>query len=116
MNTITVNKEKLIKTLKVNRHEHQAIFDKAQEVYRAKMIEEFERSLAETKAGGKIRRAFSLPEPENHTEDFDTAIKMLEWDTSDEVDLSAGEFRTYVENEWGWQRSFAGNTEAYLVQ
>lgn len=113
MDTITVEKADLIATLRDNRQAHQEIFEKAQDVYREQMIAELDRALAEARNGGKIRRAFSLPVPENHTEDFDTAISMLEWDQGGTVELSRREFREYVQNEWGWQASFAANTVAY---
>jgi nitric oxide synthase oxygenase domain/subunit len=113
MDTITVTKADLIATLRENRDAHQEVFDKAQVVYREKMIEELDRALEEARNGGKIRRGFSLPVPENHVEDFDTAIQMLEWDTGDTVDLTMREFRQYVQNEWGWQASYAANTLSY---
>jgi hypothetical protein len=116
VNTIKVSKAELIETLRLNRDEHQAIFDKAMDVYRDKMIEELEARIVEVKAGSKIRRGFSLPEPENHVVDFDYAIEMLELDLDDEVVLTVAEFRTYYKNEWGWQQSFAGNTQSYLAQ
>lgn len=116
MDTIKVDKARLIETLKKNREEHKAIFDKAQVVYREQMIAELDRALDEAKNGGKIRRGFSLPVPENHIEDFDTAIQMLEWDQGKTVELTQREFQTYVENKWGWQQSFAGNTQAYVAQ
>ena len=115
MSPITVDKAQLIQTLRHNRDQHQAIFEKAMDVYRAKMIEELENRVAEIKKGSKIRRGFSLPEPENHTVDFDYAIEMLELDKGDEVVLSIADYRTYYKNEWGWQQSFAGNTQSYLA-
>lgn len=115
MDTITVPKERLLETLKKNREEHRGIFEKAQEVYRARMIEELDRALAEARSGGKIARAFALPVPEDHTEEFDTAIEMLTWHEGDTVELPQHEFMNYVQNSWGWARSFHANTEAYLV-
>jgi hypothetical protein len=116
MNTITVNKNDLIERLRINREAHVVIFDKAQEVYREQMVAELDRALADAKAGRKIVRMFSLPVPEEHTDDFDTAIAMLEWDTGEEIEINLAEFKMYVENEWGWQRSFAGNTQSYLAE
>ena len=116
MDTITVDKETLLNALRENRDEHQEIFDKAQVVYREKMIEELDRALQEAREGGKIRRGFSLPVPENHVDDFNTAILMLEWDQGETVEISLREFKMYVENEWGWQRSFAENTGSYSMQ
>ena len=99
MQTIKVDKQELIKKLQKNRKKHRAMFLRAQEVYREKMITELDRALDEAKNGGLIRRSFSLPVPEDHTEDFDTVIQMLEWDQGKRVELSQSEFRTYVENE-----------------
>lgn len=115
MNTITVNKARLIETLIHNRDEHRSIFEKAQEVYRERMIEELDRALSEAKAGRKIIRAFSLPVPEDHTEDFTTAIEMMDWETGDEVELDQLTFQTYVQNQWRWAASFAGSTQVYLA-
>jgi len=113
MNTITVNKANLIETLILNRDEHRAIFEKATTAYRAKVIEALDRALADAKAGGDLRTYINLPVPEDHTDEFDTAIAMLEWDTADTVELTRGEFQQYVENQWGWRASFAANTMSY---
>lgn len=115
MNSITVRKDRLIETLIQNRDEHRAIFEKAQEVYRERMIEELDRALADARAGRKIARQFHLPVPEDHTEDFDTAIQMMEWETGDTIELEQHDFQCYVQNQWRWRASFAGNTEAYLA-
>lgn len=114
MDDITVSKERLIETLKDNREKHRATFLAGQKVYRAKMIAELDRALDEAKNGGAIQRAFSLPVPEDHTDDFDTVIAMLEWDQAETVVLSYRDFQTYVENQWGWRASFATSTEAYV--
>lgn len=115
MDTIKVDKQELIKTLTKNRKKHRKIFLEAQETYRRRMIEELDRALDEAKNGGVIRRSFSLPVPEDHTQDFDTVIQMLTWDKGKTVELGSHEFRTYVENEWGWQQSFTANTKAYTA-
>lgn len=114
-NTITVPKERLIKTLKKNRKKHLKIFEEAQAVYRAQMIKELDRALQDARDGKKIRRAFTLPVPENHVDDFDTALEMLEWDTNEEVELMEYDFCCFVKNEWGWQQSFAANTQSYVA-
>jgi hypothetical protein len=113
MDTITVNKADLIHTLEKNRNEHRAIFEKAQEAYREKMIAELDRALDDAKNRRKIIRFFNLPEPEDHTADFDTAIQMLTWDTGDLVDLDRRDFKRYVQNKWEWDTSFAANTRSY---
>jgi hypothetical protein len=115
MELITVNKADLIETLRNNRDKHREMFLTAQEKYRETMIDELDRALRVARAHGKIKRAFTMPVPEDHTEDFDTVISMLEWDQGETVELSHRDFLMYVENNWGWQASFAANTESYLV-
>jgi len=113
---VQVNKDKLLKKLKKNRKKHVEIFEQAQEAYRKQMIEELDRALKDAKAGKKIKRAFTLPVPENHVEDFDTVIQMLEWHQDDEIELHPSDFQQYVENKWGWQKSFTANTESYVAR
>lgn len=115
METIRVNKADLLAKLQTNRNEHRSLFLKAQEAYRAKWIEELERRLEEARNHDPINRAFSLPVPEDHTDDFDTAIEMLDWELGDDVELAHHEFLQYVKNEWGWQRSFHANTTSYVA-
>lgn len=114
MQEITVEKAALIAKLQSNRDEHRSMFIKAQERYRDAMIAELDRALQEARDGQKIRRAFSLPVPEDHTEEFNTAIEMLQWETGDEVQLDQHDFQRYVQNRWQWAASFAANTQSYL--
>jgi hypothetical protein len=116
MQEITVEKTALIAKLQSNRDEHRSMFIKAQERYREAMIAELDRALQEARNGDKIRRAFSLPVPEDHTEEFNTAIEMLQWETGDEVQLDQHDFQRYVQNRWQWAASFAANTQSYLAQ
>lgn len=114
IDTIKADKAHLIETLKTNRDEHREIFLKAQEVYRQQMIAEMERALQEARDGGVIRRGYTLPVPEDHTADFNTVIQMMEWHKGKTVKLTTHEFRTYIENEWGWAPSFAASTASYV--
>lgn len=115
MEEITVDKNDLIATLRDNMENHRELFEKAQVVYRARMVEELDRALEEARTGGTIKRAFALPIPEDHTSDFETAIQMLEWELGDQVILQRYEFEQYVMNQWGWRASFAANTQSYVV-
>ena len=113
MDTITVDKEDLLATLRDNRQQHREIFERAQVVYREKVIEELDRALDDAKNGRKIIRHIALPEPEDHTKDFDTAIQMLEWDTAETVTLDRRDFARFVQNRWEWDQTFRQNTVGY---
>jgi len=113
MDSITVNKANLIETLEKNRSEHRGIFERAQIVYRQKVIDAFEDRLKAARNGEKIVTYIGLPEPEDHTAEFDTAIEMLKWDTAGEVTLDRRDFKRFVQNKWEWEASFVANTQSY---
>lgn len=113
MRTITVDKAQLLAKLGANRAAHAATFQLAIEKYREQAIEHFERYVKAIKAGGDVPRVLPLPQPEEHTEDYDRAIEMLKWHQGDTIQLDEGEFRQYVHDDWGWARSFLSNTTSY---
>jgi hypothetical protein len=114
MQNITVDKGKLLDTLRQNREDHRLLFLKAQDKYRERVIEELDRRLADARAGRKIDIYISLPEPEDHTGSFDQAITMVEWAEGSTMDLSEKDVQRYILNKWEWQHSFAANTQSYL--
>jgi len=116
MDPVTVKKTDLLETLRRNRDEHRDLFLKAQKAYRKRWIKELERKLKEARNNEEIVQAIALPVPEDHTDDFDTVIQMLEWDQNDTLEISYRDFLTYVRNDWGWKVSFAANTESYLAE
>lgn len=114
MDHVTVDKGDLITTIRRNRDAHREIFERAQEAYRAKWIALLDERLRDAERGHKINRLFALPEPEDHTADFDTALRMLEWEVEGEVELTRRDFERFVENRWEWAQSFATSTVSYI--
>lgn len=114
MQTITVNKAKLLTTLQENRNAHRNLFLTAQVIFRDKVIQTLDRHLEEARAGGQIKLWIHLPEPEDHTASFDQAIAMVQWAEGDTIDLTEKDFQRYVLNNWEWQQSFAANTQSYV--
>lgn len=118
MDKITVSKGDLVATLKTNRANHKAEYDKAVEVYKERFVDmakKFATDAVYRAANGIKFEGFGwLPVPEEHTDDFDRALQMLEWDLGETVELSTYEFAQYVQNDWGWAKSFASNTSSYL--
>lgn len=115
MNTVTVKKADLVATLTTNRDEHRDQFEKAQVKFRERVIYELDKRLERARKGDKVELFIRLPEPEEHTDSYDTALAMLEWEVDDEVKLTQSQFSELVLNQWGWAKSFAGSTQSYLV-
>lgn len=114
MEKIQVKKARLLKTLKKNRKKHRDIFLKAQEKYREEAIRVLDERLDNARKGKKINLSISLPEPRDFTEEYDTAIQMVEWAEGDSIELDQTSFEQYVLDKWGWQNIFAANTRPYV--
>jgi hypothetical protein len=114
VDTISVSKDRLLKTLQENREKHLSLFLEAQEKYRGKLIAALDERLAQARAGRAVSTHFNLPEPVNYTEAFDQAIQMVEWAEGATIDLDERDFRRYVMNQWEWAKVFAESTASYV--
>lgn len=115
MDTYTVKKKRLLKKLIKNRDAHRAEFLQAQGKFRERVVEHLDRHLQDARDGKKIRLYVSLPEPEDHTDDYQAAIDGLDWEIAEEVELDYRQFNQLVRNRWAWRESFASNTQAYTT-
>lgn len=116
MDEVRVKRDKLIEKLKANKAEHSKVFLIAQDGYREAMIKELDQMLSDARAGNKIRRAVSMPEPQDHTDDYDRAITMLEMCEDEHLMISAHDFQQFVMDEWGWKRDFIATSSNYTVR
>lgn len=112
---IRVDKNKLLKTLKKNRDAHREVFEKAMDAYKTKAIEMLNDHIERIKANAPERVVISLPMPEDHTDDYDHAIEMIEWSLDDELWLDTSEFATYVRDDWGWMKQTTATAAFYGV-
>lgn len=102
MDTVKVRKDDLLSKLEVNRGNHRTLFLEAQEGYRELVIAELDKSLRDARAGREIRTFIRMEAPQDHTGDYDTVIAMLGMSVDDTVELTAQEFRCYVQDQWQW--------------
>jgi len=104
----------LLRILTENREKHRGIFLEAQEGFRQRVIEELDRRLADVRQHRHIDLYFQLPEPEDHTSDYDREIRMLEMELSDKVVLTSTQFEQLVLDRWPWRTGFETSTASYL--
>jgi hypothetical protein len=112
--TVKVEKEDMLERVRANRSTHRAVFEQALEGYRARMIAELERRIRDLKRGRRIDHYVGLPEPEDHTQDYDRVIAMAEMSVDAVVELEAGDFATFVLDQWQWKQSFTETTSHYV--
>lgn len=116
MEKITIKKEKLKEIIVKNRAEHRDIFLKAQGRYREEVIKQLDSMLADARDGKRIRVAINLVEPQDHTDDYDRAIKMLELAEEESMVLSEVDIACYVMDQWGWSRNWAVSNMRYVPE
>jgi predicted nucleotidyltransferase len=116
MNTVLVNKTDVIATLTNNRDAHKAIFAEANANYRDKVVNAMRQRADDIEAGSDISVYFDLPQPEDHTDDYEEALETLKWEQRDQLELARNaEFQSWMLNKWHWERSFASNTTSYTA-
>jgi hypothetical protein len=116
MQNVKVKRLALLEKLQSNRKVHRDIFLKAQEGYRKRVIQELDQMLAEARAGKPIRVVINLPQPQDHTPDYDRVIAMLEMSVEDEVQIMAQEFDMYVMDNWAWKPMATTTNARYLME
>jgi hypothetical protein len=110
---VTIKKVDLLGVLKKNRDAHRGVFIEAQKGFREEAIRLLDSHLQDAREGRRILLEISIPEPQDHTKDYDRAIRMLEMCTKEEIFISEHEFSCYVEDDWGWKEQFVGVTNNY---
>ena len=89
-----------------NRESHGAAYEKAKAGYIKVTTKQIEAYLTRLANGELLERAFIPTPPEDHTDDYyDDAIDMMTWSTDDKIELTQGQFRQYVKDDWGWKTS-----------
>lgn len=111
--TIIADKKRVLDKLRANKEEHAEIVKEAREGYIDKASESLAQRLGQLKEGRLVGLQFSLRVPVDHTEDYTTAITMLEYSTEDTVRLNAQQVRNFIEDHWDWKEEFIAANAAY---
>lgn len=112
--TTTVERDKLLVTLRNNRAKHAEIVKEANAGY----LEAAKQAVA--KCGVALSKGevvslqkFALTVPVDYRSAYDTVITMLEWSTNTEITLEADEFRQFVQDQWDWKDGFIQSNAGY---
>lgn len=113
MRTVRINKGDLVNTLIKNRNAHKAEYEEAVKGYCTKMVEFLKEKAGLLAMGYPHEVIVSDFPPENHTDDYNRALKMLEMSVDSTVELTEVEFRQLVEDEWNWRVTFKAASMKY---
>lgn len=116
MQTVTINKGRLLTIVIENRDKHLADYAEAERGYQSEIVKVLSRYLEQVqskKIPKDFNAIFEIPRPENHVKDYNTIIGMLELSVDQEISLSQQDFKLYVQDEWSWKRAFETVTSNY---
>lgn len=109
---------RILAILKANRAKHKEQYEKAKKVFREEVIREAEEVIKKAKRGAFDKTSlnavgFQIRVPEQHLEEYDQAIQMLELSVDGEIEIDGYTFGCYVMDKWEWSGSFVSNTLSY---
>lgn len=104
--TTTVQRSKLLQTVRENLARHEQIVAEAKVGYLARAKQALKEQLLRAEAGNTPDLTFRLAAPQDHSEVYRTVVEMLAWTTDESVTLQADEFRQLVLDQWDWTDGF----------
>ena len=111
---IFVDRGLLMSTLRTNLSTHRAIFEEAIERFRVEAVRQLNKRVDEIANGVTTNTLVHLPVPEDHSADYERAIRMLERHQREEVELNEGTYRQFFDDDWDWKERWRGTTASYL--
>lgn len=111
--SVSVQKTELVTKILANRDQHRTVFLEAVEGFREELLGILESRVDQVKAGNKVSLYIQIPEPEDHTADYDRVISMLSMHTDDIITIDSQDFARYVMDDWEWKRKWVETTSNY---
>lgn len=105
MQTVKIDRIKLLEKIKVNRQLHVDDYANAVTKYRKVAIEKLTKMLQSATNGGDIGTSTYLTVPVTKLAEYDRVITMLEMSIDDNIDLTSREFDSYVLDNWDWKHN-----------
>jgi hypothetical protein len=116
MDTIRINRQRLLETLEQNKAQHESDFAEAHKAWTKKATKALKKAAQKAEEEGvvEVHPLKDLPKPESYVKSYDDAIRRVEFDVRDEVELDDREFSAWVQDDWNWRGAFLANTGSYL--
>jgi len=97
-----------------NKAKHQAMFEEAMEGYRKDAENQLQEQLSLLESG-KVPKFIRVMvnRPDNHSDEYDRAVQMLDHHEGKHLDLNTEEYATLVQNDWAWMRAWLVSNSGY---
>lgn len=115
---VTVDRFKLLDTLKHNRDIHISEYAEALINYRKSLQIDLSDAIMEARDESvdlsKIRVQFNVPQ--SHVAEYDNIIEMLEMSVHKDISLDNTAFKAYVKDDWAWKQGFSLLNSTYATK
>lgn len=116
MQEVTVDVDGLREIVQENREQHKEIYEEAVENFPQHVANELREKMEEAQEAedvDDVPTRITFDRPEEHLDDYDRVLRMLDMTVHDEITLTQQEFTQFVLDDWGWKKSFTQNTIGY---
>lgn len=110
-----VNKDELLTILEDNRARHREVFEAALEGFHEEAQRQLRATVKRVRDGLRQDVLLRLQAPQDHTRDYDRAIRMIEMHQGDTMTLSEEDIAQYVMDDWGWKGLWLQNSGSYAA-
>jgi len=114
LQSVRVGKDDLLAVLRTNLEKHVSEYDAALVGFKEDVKVQLATLLKDVEDGKRIRTTISFDEPQNHRDDYETVIQMLEMSVDTHIDLTMNEFKQYVQDKWSWKDKFSMTNAKYV--
>lgn len=115
--TINAKTEVILEKLKENRKKHIEIYDEAMKNFKSRAIELLKKKIEEINSSQKIEAvSVQLKLPQSYVKEYDMAIRALEYNVDDTIQLDQDQIEKYINDNWQWMDSFLVGSMNYSAQ
>lgn len=114
MKSVRLDKNTLLTTLRQNREKHAKDVAEAREGWKKEVMGDLEKAIEDIRSKGTTEFRYLESEPDDHTEDYDQAIRMLELSIDDVITLERDCFQNLVLDDWPWKKDFFASNAKYF--
>jgi len=140
--TVIVDRQDLFVTLVQNKSQHIRKYEEALKNYKQELLKKVKKSFEKAEKDLSIRKqelinrvanltdeevkeqddyvviinqvGVDMESPKCFSNEYEAAIDMVQWDTRDELELTAAEFNCFVRDKWSWSETFKISSLKYL--
>ena len=113
MNTVQIERKELLRILKENKEKHVQEYNEAIVERNIVVVEQMRELIVQFESGEKDLEHITFPLPKSQEKEYNKAIRMVELDVRDSIELSEHDFEQWVLDEWGWKHVFASTASLY---